>query len=103
MRAKQTTIFSKWDLPQQRWWVAPWRALNPAQLLVSSFGLLVFLGTIGLKTLPGLYVANELSWLDALFTATSAICVTGLIVVDTATYRSEERRVGKVCRKRWWP
>ena len=53
---------------------------------MSSFVLLVILGTIGLKTLPGLYVANELSWLDALFTATSATCVTGLIVVDTATY-----------------
>lgn len=48
--------------------------------------LLVGLGTIGLKTLPGLYTGPELSWLDALFTATSAVCVTGLIVVDTATY-----------------
>lgn len=36
--------------------------------------------------LPGLYVDQPLSWLDALFTATSAVCVTGLIVVDTATY-----------------
>jgi trk system potassium uptake protein TrkH len=36
--------------------------------------------------LPGLYTGPELGWLDALFTATSAICVTGLIVVDTATY-----------------
>jgi trk system potassium uptake protein TrkH len=31
-------------------------------------------------------VGEPLSWLDALFTATSAVCVTGLIVVDTATY-----------------
>ena len=36
--------------------------------------------------LPGLYTGPQLSWLDALFTATSAVCVTGLIVVDTATY-----------------
>jgi trk system potassium uptake protein TrkH len=44
------------------------------------------LGTLGLKALPGLYTGAELSLLDALFTATSAVCVTGLIVVDTATY-----------------
>ena len=36
--------------------------------------------------LPGLYVGEPLSFTDALFTATSAVCVTGLIVVDTATY-----------------
>ncbi|NIQ58623.1 MAG: potassium transporter TrkH, partial [Gammaproteobacteria bacterium] len=40
----------------------------------------------GLETIPGLYTGPGLSWLDALFTATSAVCVTGLIVVDTATY-----------------
>ena len=37
-------------------------------------------------TLPGLYAGPPLNWVDALFTATSAVCVTGLIVVDTATY-----------------
>lgn len=47
---------------------------------------LVLGGTIGFKVLPGLYTGEPLSWLDALFTATSAACVTGLIVVDTATY-----------------
>ncbi len=41
---------------------------------------------MGLKVLPGMYTGPELSWLDALFTSTSAVCVTGLIVVDTATY-----------------
>ena len=46
----------------------------------------MLLGTLGFKTLPGLYTGQPLSWLDALFTATSAVCVTGLIVVDTATY-----------------
>jgi trk system potassium uptake protein TrkH len=63
-----------------------WRRLTAAQLFVGSFLLLIVLGTIGLKVLPGLYRGEELSWLDALFTATSAVCVTGLIVVDTATY-----------------
>ena len=63
-----------------------WRRLTPPQLFVASFLLLVALGTVGLKVLPGLYTGPELGWLDALFTATSAVCVTGLIVVDTATY-----------------
>jgi trk system potassium uptake protein len=83
---RPSIIFSKWDLPEQRWWVAPWRALTPPQLLVGSFAILILLGTLGFKTLPGLYAGPELSWLDALFTATSAVCVTGLIVVDTATF-----------------
>ena len=60
--------------------------LTPARLLVLSFLGLILLGTLGLMFLPGLYVGERLSWIDALFTATSAVCVTGLIVVDTATY-----------------
>ncbi len=63
-----------------------WRALSPSQLFVGSFLLLVTLGTIGFMVLPGLYTGPPLNWVDALFTATSAICVTGLIVVDTAEY-----------------
>jgi trk system potassium uptake protein TrkH len=68
------------------WRQRMWRALSPSQLFVGSFLLLVALGTLGFKVLPGLYTGPELGWLDALFTATSSICVTGLIVVDTATY-----------------
>ncbi|MGH7506864.1 MAG: potassium transporter TrkG, partial [Longimicrobiales bacterium] len=63
-----------------------WRRLRPTQLLVGSFLFLIVVGTLGFKLLPGLYTGAELSWLDALFTTTSAACVTGLIVVDTATY-----------------
>lgn len=63
-----------------------WRRLTPPQLFVGSFALLVGLGTLGLRLLPGLYVGERLGWLDSLFTAASAVCVTGLIVVDTATY-----------------
>lgn len=58
--------------------------LNPAQLFIFSFLTIIFLGTL-LLLLPNA-ANNELSFLDALFTSTSAVCVTGLIVVDTATY-----------------
>ena len=60
--------------------------LGPPQLFVGSFAALIAVGTATLLWLPGLYVGEPLGPLDALFTSTSAVCVTGLIVVDTATY-----------------
>ncbi len=79
---RSSALFTTKQPPRERFW----RRLSPPQLFVGSFLLLILLGTLGLKTLPGLYTGAPLSWLDALFTATSAVCVTGLIVVDTATY-----------------
>jgi trk system potassium uptake protein len=58
------------------------RRLSPAQVLVLSFAALILSGTI-LLSLPISAVGEPLTIVDALFTATSAICVTGLIVVDT--------------------
>jgi len=75
----------EWEIASKRK-SSLWRQLSAPQLFVGSFAFLILLGTLGFKVLPGLYTGEPLSWLDALFTATSAICVTGLIVVDTATY-----------------
>ncbi|MGH7464200.1 MAG: potassium transporter TrkG, partial [Longimicrobiales bacterium] len=74
-----------WAIRRGRRWEW-WRRTTPPQLFAGSFLLLIVLGTLGLRFLPGLYTGEQLGWLDALFTATSAVCVTGLIVVDTATY-----------------
>jgi trk system potassium uptake protein TrkH len=63
-----------------------WRDLTPVQLFVGSFLLLILFGTVVLASTPAFYVDQRLGWLDALFTATSAVCVTGLIVRDTATH-----------------
>lgn len=63
-----------------------WHRISPAQLFAGSFLGLVVVGTLGLRLLPGLYTGERLGWMDAAFTATSAVCVTGLVVVDTATY-----------------
>lgn len=60
--------------------------LTPARQFLLSFLLLIALCALGLLLLPGLYTGERLGFVDALFTATSAVCVTGLIVVDTATY-----------------
>ena len=62
------------------------RGLAPAELFVVSFLALIAIGTLTLKWMPGLYEGPGLNWTDAIFTSTSAVCVTGLIVVDTATY-----------------
>ncbi|MFM7629234.1 MAG: TrkH family potassium uptake protein [Algoriphagus sp.] len=58
-------------------------SIHPALIFILSFLLVIVIGTLLLK-LPNATVGG-ISWIDALFTATSAVCVTGLIVVDTAT------------------
>jgi trk system potassium uptake protein len=57
--------------------------LSPAQLLGVSFAGLIAAGTLLLWLPISWGAGHRLTLLDALFTATSAVCVTGLIVVDT--------------------
>ncbi len=68
--------------------------VNPAQTLVLSFLMVILLGTLYLMlpftTADGL----GLSFLNALFTASSAVCVTGLIVVDTASHFTPAGQAG---------
>lgn len=63
----------------------PRRGLSAPQLATLSFVGLIGIGTGGFLLLPGLYVDTPLGWVDALFMATSAVCVTGLAVVDVST------------------
>ncbi len=59
------------------------RRLNATRLVAVSFGVLILLGT-ALLSLPAASRSGESQGLfTALFTATSATCVTGLVVVDT--------------------
>lgn len=58
--------------------------LNPAQLFVLSFFTIIMIGAI-LLMLPK-STHNGITFVNALFTSTSAVCVTGLVVVDTGTY-----------------
>lgn len=59
--------------------------LKPAQLIILSFSGVILLGS-ALLSLPLATTGQPIPWFDALFTVTSAICVTGLTVVDTGTY-----------------
>ncbi len=62
------------------------RGLAQAEIFVLSFLALIVVGAVILRFVPGLYVNQGLNWTDSIFTSTSAVCVTGLIVVDTASY-----------------
>lgn len=59
------------------------KVLNPAQLFMVSFALIISVGAM-LLMMP-LATTTPIQFTDALFTATSAVCVTGLTVVDTAS------------------
>lgn len=59
------------------------KLMNPAQLFMVSFALIIFTGALFLM-MP-MSTTVPISFTDALFTSTSAVCVTGLTAVDTAT------------------
>jgi trk system potassium uptake protein TrkH len=59
--------------------------LNPHQWMIIGFGIIICIGAI-LLTLPVSSSTGEsIGLLNALFTSTSAVCVTGLVVLDTGT------------------
>ncbi|MBU8922967.1 MAG: TrkH family potassium uptake protein [Bacteroidales bacterium] len=59
--------------------------MRPGLLVIISFTLAAVIGAI-LLALPAASVGDPLSAVDALFTATSAVCVTGLVVVETGSH-----------------
>ncbi len=70
-----------------------WRLLHknnksPFRIIIFGFLLVIFMGSF-LLMLPISTKTGECTpFLDALFTSTSAVCVTGLVIHDTATYWS---------------
>lgn len=59
--------------------------IHPTGLILFSFLLAIMVGTF-LISLPWATVQGHINLVDALFTATSAVCVTGLVVVDTGSF-----------------
>jgi Trk-type K+ transport system membrane component len=57
--------------------------LSPGMLFILSFALVIACGTLMLKT-PNATM-HGIGWLDAFFTATSSVCVTGLGVIDVSS------------------
>ncbi|HEY7853636.1 MAG TPA: potassium transporter TrkG [Aquiluna sp.] len=63
-------------------------SLHPTQIVVLAFGTAVLLGTTVLMLPISTAAGNETDLVTALFTAVSAVCITGLTVVDTGTHWS---------------
>lgn len=60
--------------------------LKPAQIFVLGFAFVILTGALILTFPISSSAGVHTPFIDALFTATSAVCVTGLVVVDTGTY-----------------
>lgn len=57
---------------------------SPNRIVILGFAILIIIGTVLLRS-PMASTERHLGWVDALFTSTSAVCVTGLTVVDTGS------------------
>ncbi|WP_291634051.1 TrkH family potassium uptake protein [Clostridium sp.] len=59
---------------------------TPVQILALGFAILICIGAI-LLSLPIASQSGEITpFIDCIFTSTSAVCVTGLVILDTGTY-----------------
>lgn len=65
-----------------------WIFANPARLIAVSFAMLILLGGVLLSLPVASNAGVWTSFLTSIFTAASAVCVTGLVLVDTAAYWS---------------
>ncbi|MFA6636531.1 MAG: TrkH family potassium uptake protein [Candidatus Omnitrophota bacterium] len=65
---------------------------NPPQIMAASFLCVIMLGAALLSLPAATSLPGSLSFIDGLFTSTSAVCVTGLTVVDTGTIFSSAGR-----------
>lgn len=63
----------------------PLKTISPTRIIVSSFALIIFTGACLLSLPIASNDGNSIGFLNALFTATSATCVTGLVIADTLT------------------
>lgn len=67
---------------------SPISAATGARRLIAGFALIIAIGTLLLRLPVASGGPEPISWLDALFTSTSAVTVTGLTLFSTATHYS---------------
>ena len=65
------------------------KKLSHSQILAGGFFIIILIGAVILNMGFSSAKGENISFLDALFTSTSSVCVTGLIVADTSTYWSD--------------
>ncbi|MBE1532396.1 TrkH family potassium uptake protein [Actinomadura algeriensis] len=73
------------------------RFQHPTQVVVTGFAAMIIIGTLLLSLPAARRGPGGAEPLDALFTATSAVCVTGLITVDTPVYWSTFGEIVILC------
>lgn len=61
------------------------KRLSSSQIIILGFAMVILFGSLLLMLPIAIRDGQKVSFIDALFTATSAVCVTGLVVRDTAT------------------
>jgi len=69
-------------------WINRTALQTPARLALGAFALVILIFTTLLKLPAATTTGTSAPFIDALFTAVSAVCVTGLSTVDTATFWS---------------
>lgn len=65
-----------------------WLYASPPRILVIGFAAIILIGSQLLALPIASSTGERTDWIDALFTATTATCVTGLVTVDTGTHYS---------------
>lgn len=70
---------------------------SPAEMLIYGFALVILLGAILLSLPIAAESGKSGGFINALFTSTSAVCVTGLVVVDTGTFWSVFGKIVIIC------
>ncbi|WP_246469420.1 TrkH family potassium uptake protein [Cohnella nanjingensis] len=68
--------------------VVKWLTVSPPRILTLGFALIIMVGAQILSLPIASATGERTPFIDALFTATSATCVTGLVTVDTGTHYS---------------
>lgn len=61
------------------------KRLSSSQIIILGFAMVILFGSLLLMLPIAIRDGQKVGFIDALFTATSAVCVTGLVVRDTAT------------------
>ena len=72
-----------------RWNIRRKQNMSPFQVIILGFLLVILLGSFLLMLPVATQNGHPTPFIDALFTSTSAVCVTGLVIHDTATYWSQ--------------
>ncbi|MFC5405577.1 TrkH family potassium uptake protein [Cohnella soli] len=65
-----------------------WLSVSPPRTLLLGFSIIIVIGAFLLQLPIATANGDKIGFVDALFTATSATCVTGLVLFDTGTYFS---------------